>query len=91
MKCMSRPNIPNRERLFGRIGQALDDRRLSNDGPFVQELEYKVAELHHGKHCVAVSSGTTGLEMAARALGLEGEVILPSFTFVATAHALLWL
>jgi dTDP-4-amino-4,6-dideoxygalactose transaminase len=91
MKLMSRPNIPNRERLFGRIGRALDGRRLSNDGPFVQELEYKVAELHQVEHCIAVNSGTMGLEIAARALGLEGEVILPSFTFVATAHILQWL
>ena len=91
MKLMSRPNTPNRERLFKRIGRALDDRRLSNDGPFVQELEYQVAELHQVEHCVAVSSGTMGLEIAARALGLEGEVILPSFTFIATAHVLQWL
>ena len=91
MKLMSRPNIPNRERLFKRIGKALDNRRLSNDGPFVQELEYQVAELHQVRHCVAVSSGTMGLEIAVRALGLEGEVILPSFTFVATAHILQWL
>lgn len=77
--------------MFERIGRALDGRQLSNDGPFVQELERRVAELHQVKHCVAVSSGTVGLEIAARALGLEGEVILPSFTFVATAHALQWL
>jgi dTDP-4-amino-4,6-dideoxygalactose transaminase len=91
MKLMSRPNIPNRERLFGRIEQALDDRRLSNDGPFVQELEQQIAKLHQVRHCVAVSSGTVGLEIAVRALGLEGEVILPSFTFIATAHVLQWL
>ena len=35
-------------------------------------------------------NGTVALEIAIRALGLTGEVIVPSFTFIATAHALQW-
>ncbi|MBI3668700.1 MAG: DegT/DnrJ/EryC1/StrS family aminotransferase [Acidobacteria bacterium] len=42
------------------------------------------------KHCVAVSSCTSGLTMVLRALGLAGEVIVPSFTFFATGHAVRW-
>ena len=42
------------------------------------------------KHCVAMCNGTIALEIATRALGLRGEVIVPSYTFVATAHALQW-
>ena len=42
------------------------------------------------KHCVAMCNGTVALEIAIRAIGLTGEVIVPSFTFVATAHALQW-
>jgi dTDP-4-amino-4,6-dideoxygalactose transaminase len=42
------------------------------------------------RHCVAICNGTVALEIAIRALGLRGEVILPAFTFVATAHALQW-
>jgi len=41
-------------------------------------------------HCVAICNATVGLEIAIRALGMRGEVIVPSFTFVATAHALQW-
>jgi dTDP-4-amino-4,6-dideoxygalactose transaminase len=42
------------------------------------------------KHCIAISNGTAALEIATRALGITGEVIMPSFTFVATAHSLFW-
>ncbi|HMP08563.1 MAG TPA: DegT/DnrJ/EryC1/StrS family aminotransferase, partial [Lacipirellulaceae bacterium] len=41
-------------------------------------------------HCIAVSNATLGLQLAVRALGIEGEAIVPSFTFPATVHALAW-
>lgn len=87
---VGRPNIGNRERLLERINDMLDRRWLSNNGPFVKELEQKLAEYIGVKHCVAVCNATIALEIAARALDLSGEVILPSFTFVASAHALQW-
>ena len=85
------PNLGNRERLLERIGAAYDRRWLTNEGPLVKEFERRVADVSGVEHCVAVSSGTTGLQLLARALELTGEVIVPSFTFVATAHALAWL
>ena len=85
---VGRPNIGNRERLLARINEMLDRRWLSNNGPFVMELEQKLSEFLGVKHCVAMCNATVALEIAARALGLSGEVIVPSFTFVATAHAL---
>jgi len=56
----------------------------------VEHLEAAVAERLEVRYCVAVSSCTSGLMMVLRALGLTGEVIIPSFTFFATGHALLW-
>lgn len=87
---VGRPNIGNREKLLERVSGIVERRWLTNDGPVVQEFERKVAERVGVKHCVAVCNGTVGLELAIRATGLEGEVVLPSFTFVATAHALQW-
>jgi dTDP-4-amino-4,6-dideoxygalactose transaminase len=87
---VGRPNIPDRTRLLERINDMLDRRWLSNNGPFVQELEAKMAQLLGVKQCILMCNGTVALEIAIRALGLKGEVILPSFTFVATAHALQW-
>lgn len=87
---VGRPNIGDRERLFARLGDAIDRAWLSNGGPYVQEFERRIAELVRVKHCVAVCNATIGLEIAIKAANLGGEVIVPSFTFIATAHALQW-
>jgi dTDP-4-amino-4,6-dideoxygalactose transaminase len=87
---IGRPNVGNRDRLFERINDMLDRNWLTNDGPYVQELEARIAQFVGVRHCVAMCNGTISLEIAIRALGLTGEVIVPSFTFVATAHALQW-
>src|SRR5258707_8531664 len=87
---VGRPNVGNRERLLGRINDMLNRNWLTNDGPYVQQFEKQIAEFVGARHCVAMCNGTVALEIAIRALGLAGEVIVPSFTFVATAHALQW-
>jgi dTDP-4-amino-4,6-dideoxygalactose transaminase len=88
---VGRPNIGDRTRLLARIQNILDRKWLTNHGPYVHAFEETVAHMAGVKHCIAVCNGTVGLEIAIRALGLSGEVIVPSFTFVATAHALQWL
>lgn len=84
------PNIGDRHKLFNRINNMLDTRRLTNRGPYVRELESKLADYLGVKHVIAMCNGTVALEIAIRALELKGEVIVPSMTFVATAHALQW-
>jgi len=87
---VGRPNIGDRARFLDRINGILDRAWLTNDGPCVKELERRIAALAGVKHCMAVCNATIGLEIAIRALDLSGEVIVPSFTFVATANALHW-
>ena len=55
------------------------------------EFQRRLADLLEVDYCVATSSATVGLQLVARALGLSGEVVMPSFTFVGTAHSLAWL
>lgn len=87
---VGRPNMGDREAFLGYVNDIFDRRWLSNDGPLVQEFEARVASHLGVKHCVAMCNGTIALEIAIRATGMEGEVIVPSYTFVATAHALQW-
>ncbi len=87
---VGRPNIGDREVLLRRIGDLLDRRWLTNDGPLVHELEETVAESHGVAGAVAVCNATLGLQLLARGLGLAGEILMPAFTFVATAHAIMW-
>lgn len=90
---VGRPNVGSRDRLMERIDGALERLWFTNDGPLVREFEARVAELTQVRHCVAVSNATTGIQVAAKALGIGpgDEVIVPSFTWVATAHALDWI
>ena len=87
---IGRPNIGRKEDLYKRIDDILNRRWLTNSGVYVREFEVRVAELLNVKHCVAMCNGTVALEIVARALGMKGEVIVPSFTFIATAHCLQW-
>lgn len=87
---VGRPNIGDRNRLVERIDNILERNWLTNGGPFVREFEARIAEKVGARHCVVTSSGTVALELAIRAVGMSGEVIVPSFTFVSTAHALEW-
>jgi dTDP-4-amino-4,6-dideoxygalactose transaminase len=84
------PNIGDKEGFLRRMNDMLDRRELTNYGPYVQEFERRIEDLLGVKHCVAVCNATSGLQLAIRALELKGEVIVPAFTFVATAHALEW-
>ena len=87
---VGRPNIGDRQLLIRHLNDILDRRWLTNGGPYVQELERLIEQLLGVKHCIAMCNATIALEIASRALGFRGEVIIPSFTFVATAHALQW-
>jgi dTDP-4-amino-4,6-dideoxygalactose transaminase len=88
---VGRPHVRNREAFLQRAAAMLDTRWLTNNGPYVLELEERIAARVGVNHCIVVSNGTIALSLLARAAKLTGEVIVPSFTFVATAHALEWL
>lgn len=87
---VGRPNIGDREDFIEYVRAVFDRGWLTNNGPMLRDFERQVAKYHSVKHCVAMCNGTVALEIAIRALGLEGEVIVPSYTFIATAHALHW-
>src|SRR5438105_486533 len=87
---VGKPNLGDRGRLLARINDIIDSRWFTNNGPCVQELERRIAEFLGVKHCIAMCNATVALEIVTRAVGMGDEVIVPSFTFVATAHALQW-
>ena len=87
---VGKPNIGKREDFFRRLENMFDQGWLTNNGPLVREFEQSIADLTGVKHCIAMCNGTVALEIAVSALGMTGEVIVPSFTFVATAHCLQW-
>jgi dTDP-4-amino-4,6-dideoxygalactose transaminase len=87
---VGRPNIGNRRVFRRRVDDIMERHWLTNGGPYVDDFERRIAKFTGVKHCIATSNATVALEIAIRALGMTGEVIVPSFTFVATVHALQW-
>src|SRR6187399_1084303 len=79
---VGRPNIGDRKGFLERVNQILDNQWLTNNGPMVQEFEKRLAKYLGVKHCVVMCNGTIALEIAIRALGLKGEVIVPSWSFI---------
>ncbi len=86
-----RPTLPSVHEIMQLIGPSWDAGTVTL-GPAVKLLEEEVCKRTGARYCVALSNCTAGLMMVPGALGLQPgkEVIVPSFTFAATAQALLW-
>lgn len=85
----TRPTVPPWEEVAPRF-EAMYRSGWLTKGPHQRQFEERMAAYLGVKHTVAVSSCTSGLILAIQSLGLEGEVIVPSFSFMATFHALRW-
>jgi dTDP-4-amino-4,6-dideoxygalactose transaminase len=83
-------NFPSWERYEKAMRGIFDRQWYTNHGPLAQEAELRLAEFLQVRNVVCVSNATVGLMMAVKALELDGGVIVPSFTFPATAQALVW-
>lgn len=84
-----RPYLPDTPGIARRIERLLASGQLTN-GPTVRELEDAAATYLDVRHVVAVASCTSGLMLVLQACGPHGDVVLPSFTFSASAHVVHW-
>src|SRR5207244_5186243 len=86
---LARPGVADPASVASDVEAILRSGLLTN-GPFVRRFEDESARYLSLRHCVAVSSCTSGLMLILRAADLSGDVIVPSFTFAATARAVAW-
>jgi dTDP-4-amino-4,6-dideoxygalactose transaminase len=86
---LAHPTVAHPEAVAEAAREILASGVLTN-GPTVRRLEERAATYLGVQHCVAVSSCTAGLMLVLRASALSGDVVVPSFTFAATAHAVAW-
>lgn len=84
------PTLPPISAISEQIAESLKTGRISNFSLFSTELEENLAAYLGVQYVLALSSGTSGLILLEKALDLRGEVIVPSFTFCATVHSLMW-
>lgn len=87
---VTRPPVPDPAEFQRRIADVFGSRWFTNNGPLVRELEDRLREKLETGFCAAFCNGTVALQIALRALELEGEVITTPFTFPATVHAIEW-
>ena len=86
---LAEPNLSGNERKY--LNECIDTTFVSSVGEFVNRLEKEICVASEVAFGTAVSSGTTGLQMALKACGVEKDemVCIPSFTFIATANAVM--
>lgn len=82
---ITRPTLPTYGSISRDLKRVMDSGMITK-GEYLRRLESSVEKLA-GARCVAVSSCTVGLVLALQALQVDGEVVLPSFTFLASASA----
>ncbi|RPH42567.1 MAG: DegT/DnrJ/EryC1/StrS family aminotransferase [Burkholderiales bacterium] len=87
---VTKPWLPPLEAFIPYLEQIWDNRVLTNSGPFHQRFEQALAEHLGVEHLSLFSNGTLALVTALQALRISGEVITTPYSFVATAHSLLW-
>jgi len=87
---VTQPFLPPLEELQPLLEEIWRSRRLTNGGPFHERLERALCDYLGVKHISLFANGTLGLVTALQSLRITGEVITTPFSFVATAHALLW-
>jgi len=86
---ITRPTLIDVDELIGGLREIFSSGNVTVS-KYVKLFEQECARYLGVKEAVAVSSATSGLMLAVKALGLTGEVIVPSFTFTATVHSLIW-
>lgn len=87
---VTQPHLPPLKEFIPYLQQIWDNKVLTNSGPFHLQLEDALCEYLGVKHISLFSNGTLALITALQALRVTGEVITTPYSFVATAHSLLW-
>ncbi|MCX7088111.1 MAG: dTDP-4-amino-4,6-dideoxy-D-glucose aminotransferase VioA [Methylococcales bacterium] len=87
---VTQPTLPPLEEFIPYLQEIWDNKILTNGGPFHQQLEQALCDYLGVKHLALFTNGTLALVTALQALRITGEVITTPYSFVATAHSLLW-
>lgn len=87
---VTQPFLPELSEFVPYLEQIWDNRWLTNNGPFHQELEAKLAEYLGVEHVSLFNNATIALITALQAMRIDGEVITTPYSFVATSHSIMW-
>ncbi|MBT8301170.1 MAG: DegT/DnrJ/EryC1/StrS family aminotransferase, partial [Maribacter sp.] len=84
------PFLPPKEDYYSLLNGIWKRQWLTNMGPLASDLEMGLKDRLDVNHLLFVTNGTIALQLAIKALGLEGEIITTPFTYVATTSSIVW-
>nr|WP_052285291.1 DegT/DnrJ/EryC1/StrS family aminotransferase [Kluyvera genomosp. 1] len=87
---VTQPNLPELSEFIPYLEKIWNNKVLTNGGPFHVELENELAKYLGVKYVSLFSNATIALVTALQALEITGEVITTPYSFVATAHSIIW-
>ncbi len=87
---VAQPSLPDLDEFIPYLQQIWESKVLTNGGPFHNQLEEALCNYLRVPYISLFSNGTIALITALKALGIQGEVITTPYSFVATAHSILW-
>jgi dTDP-4-amino-4,6-dideoxygalactose transaminase len=82
--------MPSTEVYFELIDKIFDSRIITNNGLMVNTLEKELSDRFSVKHAVLVANGTLAIQLAIKALNLEGPIVTTPFSYIATLNSILW-
>jgi dTDP-4-amino-4,6-dideoxygalactose transaminase len=87
---VTQPYLPPLEEFIPYLEKIWESKKLTNSGPFHRQFEQGLTRFLGVEHVALFTNGTIALVTALQALRITGEVITTPYSFVATAHSLLW-
>jgi dTDP-4-amino-4,6-dideoxygalactose transaminase len=87
---VTQPSLPSLDEFMPYLQQIWQNKQLTNNGQFHQELEKELSEYLGVKYISLFCNGTIALITALQALRITGEVITTPYSFVASTHAIWW-
>ncbi|WP_407426274.1 DegT/DnrJ/EryC1/StrS family aminotransferase [Arcticibacter sp.] len=87
---VTKPYLPQIKEYDSYINSIWERQWLTNNGPLVNELELRLKRYLNLDHMLYISNGTMALQIAIKALGLQGDIITTPFSYVATTSSIVW-
>ena len=87
---VTQPVLPDLEEYKTILAGIWQSKLLTNNGPLVQKFEKEVERQLEINNYIAVVSGTLALQISTRLLSLKGNIIVPAFSWIASASSVMW-
>ncbi|BDO07871.1 aminotransferase [Aeromonas caviae] len=87
---VTQPFLPDLSEFIPYLEKIWDNRWLTNNGPFHQQLEAELCRYLGVEHVSLFNNATIALITALQAMRISGEVITTPYSFVATSHSIMW-